>query len=450
VAAVKTLNFKGIEYLSEHARFYPNTTLAAQVLGFVGIDGHGLEGLEFYYDDELKGRDQKFTLLKDALGRGFDTDSNISDQGRAGNNLILTLDSQIQYITEQALAEAVTRHKALSGMAIVMDPRTGALLALANYPFFNPNDFSKFQRSVWRNRAITDTFEPGSTMKIFSTAAALEHQIADPATIFFCENGLYTVGGHQIHDTKSHGWLSVQQIMKYSSNIGTVKLAEKIGRQMLYEQFTIFGFGAPTLIDCPGETAGSLSHYKHWTSVDIGSIAFGQGIAVTALQLISAVAALANDGWMMQPYILQAVTNSEGTPVHTVTPKTLRQVVSADTAATMRRIMRTVITEGGTGVQADVDGHPVCGKTGTAQKLAKTGGYADDRYIASFLGLVPTEKPALAILVVVDEPQDTNYGGIVAAPVFRRIAKESLGYLNIVPDKDWHKFHVSTDHNVSG
>lgn len=450
VAAVKALNFKGIDYLSEHARFYPNTTLAAQVLGFVGIDGHGLEGLEFYYDDELKGQDQKFTLLKDALGRRFDADSHLAADNREGKNLILTLDSHIQYITEQALADAVTQYKALSGMAVVMDPRSGAILALANYPFFNPNSFNKYHRDVWRNRAITDTFEPGSTMKVFSTAAALQHHVATPSTIFFCENGLYTVGGHQIHDTKSHGWLSVQQIVKFSSNIGTVKLAQKLGRQTLFDQLKEFGFGAPTLIDCPGETAGSLSHYKRWTSVDTGNIAFGQGIAVTALQLISAAAALANDGWMMQPHILAAICDADGAPVHTVAPKALRQVVSTDTAATMRRIMRTVITEGGTGVQADVDGYSVCGKTGTAQKLARNGGYANDRYIASFLGLVPTQRPALAILVVVDEPKVINYGGTVAAPAFRQIAKETLGYLNIMPDKVRKKYHVSSDGNVSG
>lgn len=450
VAAVKALNYKGIDYLSEHARFYPNTTLAAQVLGFVGIDGHGLEGLEFYYDDALKGRDQKFTLLKDALGRRFDVDTRLAADDQAGKNLILTIDSHIQYITEQALADAVNQHQALSGIAIVMEPRTGAILALANYPFFNPNSFGKYHRSVWRNRAITDTFEPGSTMKVFSAAAALEHGIASPSTIFFCENGRYTVGSHPIHDTKSHGWLSLQQIVKFSSNIGTVKLAEQIGRQMLFEQLSGFGFGAPTLIDCPGETGGSLSHYKRWTPVDTGTIAFGQGIAVTALQLISAASALANDGWMMQPHLLQAITGADGTPVHTVAPKPLRQVVSAETAATMRRIMRTVITEGGTGIQADIDGYSVCGKTGTAQKLAQYGGYADDRYVASFLGLVPTQHPALAILVVVDEPKDTNYGGIVAAPAFRRIAQETLGYLNIMPDKDWNKYRVSTVSNVNG
>ena len=450
VEAVQALELKGIDYLSEHARFYPNTTAAAQLLGFVGIDGRGLEGLEFNYNKDLMGTDREITILRDAKGRGFHADQSAASLGKSGNNIVLTIDSQIQFFAEEALAEAVEQHKALSGIAIVMEPYSGAILALANYPFFNPNDFGKYDAATWRNRAITDAFEPGSTMKIFSAAAALENRVVTPSSIFFCENGKYTVGGHQIHDTKSHGWLSVQQIVKYSSNIGMVKLVEQLGRKDLHNQLKQFGFGTPTQIDCPGEAGGSLSNFKRWTSVDTGAISFGHGLSVTALQLVGATAALANDGRLVQPFIVQAITDPSGTPIYTATVKTLRQAVSVETAVTMRKIMRTVITEGGTGVQADIEGYAVCGKTGTAQKLKNDGTYAQDRYIASFVGLVPTHHPTLAILVVVDEPKGSYYGGTVAAPAFRRIAKEALAYLNIAPDKTWQKLQVAGGGKTKG
>lgn len=431
--AVKALKLKGVDFLPEHQRFYPNTTLAAQVLGFTGIDGHGLEGLEFYYDRQLNGGEHKVTILKDALGRGFDADQ-LSGLQQAGNNLVLTLDRHIQYIAEQALSEAVTKYKAKSGLAIVMNPKTGALLAIAHDPVFNLNTYRKYDRTVWRNRSITDPFEPGSTMKIFSVAAALETGTMDSGTIFYCENGTYPVGGHTVHDTKSYGWLSLQQIVKYSSNIGAVKLVEKMGNRTLFDSLQKFGFGRRTRIDSPGESTGSLSHYKRWTSVDAGAIAFGQGVSVTGLQLITAVAALANDGLAMQPHIVQAITDPNGKLIWNVEPKSTGQVVSVKTARTVRRIMRTVITPGGTGINAGLDGYDVCGKTGTAQKIDEDGGYASNKYVSSFVGFAPAQQPALTVLVIVDEPQGSYYGGVVAAPVFKKIIKETLGYLNIVPN----------------
>ena len=449
VAAIRKLDIDGIEFLPEHCRFYPNTTLGAQVLGFTGIDGHGLEGLEFFYDRELKGAEQRITVIKDALGRGFDADQ-LAGIHRAGNNLVLTLDRHIQYIAEQVLAKTVTEHKARSGMVIVMVPETGALLALAHYPFFNPNAFGQYHRDTWRNRAITDPFEPGSTMKIFSAAAALESGVSRANTIYYCENGAYPIGRHTIHDTKAYGWLSLQQIVKYSSNIGAVKVVEKVGPETLYEHLQGFGFGRRTGIDCPGESVGTLSNFKHWTAVDTGAIAFGQGVSVTGLQLISAVAALANNGMMMRPYIVQAVTDQNGRLLRTVEPVAQRQVVGAKTARTVRRIMRTVITEGGTGTMADLEGYSVCGKTGTAQKIDQNGTYAHDRYVASFVGFAPTERPALAALVVIDEPQDTFYGGLVAAPAFKEIIEQTLGYLNIAPAGGRQKLRVSRDISGNG
>ncbi|MEJ2158014.1 MAG: penicillin-binding protein 2 [Desulfobacteraceae bacterium] len=449
VEAVRSLGIKGVDFIPEHNRFYPNTTLAAQVLGFTGIDDHGLEGVEFFYDRELKGSEQTVTVLRDALGRGFDADR-LSAPQQAGNNLVLTLDRHIQYIAEQALAEAVKKYKAKSGMALVMDPNTGALLAVAHNPVFNPNTYRKYRRSAWRNRAITDPFEPGSTMKIFSVAAALETGKMGPSTIFYCENGTYTIGDHAVHDTKSHGWLSVQQIVKYSSNIGAVKMVERIGRRALFDRLKAFGFGQRTRVDSPGESPGSLSHYKRWTVVDTGAIAFGQGVSVTALQLITAVSALANDGLMMKPYIVQAVTDPNGRLLRKIEPQPVQQVLTAETARTVRRIMRTVITPGGTGVEADLDGYEVCGKTGTAQKIDENGRYAPRKYVASFVGFAPAKQPALTVLVIVDEPEDVYYGGLVAAPAFKKIIKESLGYLNIPPGKGMQKLRVSRDIKVSG
>lgn len=449
VAAVKALDIKGIDFLPAHSRFYPNTTLAAQVLGFTGIDGHGLEGLEFYYDTQLKGSEQKITILKDALGRGFDADRWAAKR-QAGNNLVLTIDRHIQYIAEEALAESVQSHRAKSGMAIVMVPRTGELLAVAHYPFLNPNAFGKSDRSVWRNRAITDPFEPGSTMKIFSVAAALESGASQSSSIYYCENGTYKVDGHVVHDHKPYGWLSLQQIVKYSSNIGTIKVAEQVGPEVLYSHLKKFGFGRRTGFDSPGESVGSLSNYSRWSDLDTGAIAFGQGVSVTALQLISAASAIANDGMMMKPYVVQAVTDTNGQPIRKISPETVGRVVSTRNAQVIRQIMRTVITEGGTGVKADVAGYSVCGKTGTAQKIDKSGGYAKNRYTASFLGFAPTEHPAIAVLVVVDEPKGTFYGGLVAAPVFSRIVKETLGYLNFVPVDEWKDLRVSREIKVSG
>lgn len=449
VKAVKQLKLHGVDFLKEHSRFYPNTTLASQVVGFAGIDGHGLEGMEFYYDQELNGSQATFTVLKDALGRGFKAEVH-SSIGQTGHNLILTIDRQIQFITEQALMQSVTEFQACSGMAIVMEPRTGAILAMAHYPFFNPNNFRRYHREDWRNRALTDPFEPGSTMKIFSAAAAIQSGSSQPSTIFYCENGSYVIGRHTVNDTKPHSWLSLQQIVKYSSNIGAVKIVEAIGAQTLYQSLKDFGFGERTQIDCPGESVGALSHYKHWTSVDSGAIAFGQGVSVTALQLIAAASALANDGMLMKPYLVQAVTDANGRPIRKVEPSPQRQVVSPEVARTVRRIMRTVITPGGTGTEAEINGYSVCGKTGTAQKIGKDGTYAPNRYMASFVGFAPTEQPVLSVLVVVDEPKEIFYGGLVAAPVFRKIVKETMSYLNIAPQDSMQRLRVSTDVRHNG
>jgi len=440
--AVKKLNMEGLDFIPEHKRFYPNKTLAAQLIGFTDIDDHGLEGIEFNYDDDLSGEVFQYTVLRDAYGRGFEAE-NMNGISSSGKNIVLTVDSTIQYIAEKALAETVENFSAESGMAVVMVPKTGAILALAHVPLFNPNVLERFNRKIWRNRIITDPFEPGSTMKIFSAAAAIESGSSSPNSIFFCENGAYKMGRHIIHDTHEHGWLSLQQIIKYSSNIGAIKFSAVTGSEYLSRTLQNFGFGSKTGIDCPGETAGSLPPFRRWTKVDTGTISFGQGVSVSALQLIAATSAVANKGILMKPYVVQAITDHNGRLIKSFGPSRIRKVISEKTAETLSRIMQTVITEGGTGVNAALEGYSVCGKTGTAQKIDENGGYSYEKYVASFVGFAPVENPKIAVLVVVDEPQKQHYGSIVAAPAFKAIAQKTLDYMHIAPKRKTDKLMVS-------
>jgi cell division protein FtsI (penicillin-binding protein 3) len=440
--AVKSLDLDGIEFVPERNRFYPNKMLASQAIGFTGLDGCGLEGIEFSYDRYLRGSAGNHTVFKDALGQVFNEEQKAA-RHTDGHNIILTIDHAVQYIAESALQEAVKEYSARSAMAIVMEPHTGAILAMAQVPFFNPNSYTDFNKELWRNRAITDPFEPGSTMKIFSAAAAIESGNIKAHDIFYCENGAYKIGRNVVHDIKKHGWLSLQQIIKYSSNIGAVKISEKVGAKQLYTMFRKFGFGTKTEIDSPGETAGSLAHYRNWTSVDTGAIAFGYGISMSAIQLITAASAIANDGILMKPFFVQAITDQNGELLKQFQPQVVRRVITEKTARTLKAIMKTVTTEGGTGVNAALEGYTVCGKTGTARKLDESGTYSTTRHIASFVGFTPSDDPALAILVVIDEPKEQHYGGTVAAPVFRQIAREALNYLNIPPQSGMKRFAIS-------
>ena len=433
VEQVKTLGLEGIEFVPETNRFYPNKTLAAQVIGFTGIDGNGLEGLEFYYDSYLRGAEGSRTILRDALGQRF-VSSKLKTKDYSGQNIVLTIDSTVQYIAEKALEETVSGYAALSGIAVVMVPKTGAILAMAHYPPFNPNDYRSFSRQNWRNRAITDPIEPGSTMKIFSATAAIESGGSSPNTIFFCENGAYRIGRKVVHDLYSYGWLSLQQIIKYSSNIGAIKISEMVGPERLYNTLLDFGFNTKTGVDCPGESTGSLAFYKHWSRLDAGVISFGHGIAATPLQLATAVSAIANGGDLMKPYLVRAITDSNGRLVHSFEPRNVRRAISPETAATVAGIMKTVITKGGTGTAAALDSYTVSGKTGTAKKIDAGGTYTEGKYIASFVGFTPATSPEITVLVIVDEPREKYYGGLVAAPAFRKIANQTLNYLNVPPD----------------
>lgn len=430
--AVKELD--GIGIVKESRRYYPNRTLASNVLGFTGTDANGLEGVELRYDDMLKGASRKIKGSKDARGRVLlfeDLDKKVPVEGRT---VELTIDKTLQYIAEAALTKAVDSSQARGGTAVIMDPSTGEILAMASRPTYDPNDIQSYSAADWRNRNITDAFEPGSIFKLFLVAAALEENVVGPSDIVYCENGSYQVADRVFHDTEKHGWLSVPQIVRYSSNIGSAKIGERLGKERLYRYVKAFGFGSRTDIDLPGETRGSLRHYKSWSKVTVDTVSFGQGVSASSVQLVTALSAIANGGFLLKPYIVKAIKEPNGDIVRQTNPTIVRKVISEDTAGKLTRML-VEVTEEGTGVQAAIDDFDVAGKTGTAQKPdLVSGGYMKNAYVASFMGFVPADEPALAILVTVDYPKGSAYhGGSIAAPAFKEIASKGLSYLGIFP-----------------
>ncbi|MCP4117385.1 MAG: penicillin-binding protein 2 [Desulfobacteraceae bacterium] len=434
VRELKALNIKGLIFQNDVIRFYPNRGLAGQVIGFTGSDAKGLEGLEFGYDSVLQGEQTRLKVTRDATGRQLDPEKYLKERF-SGGSLVLTIDRTIQYISECALKDAVTSFRGKSGMAVVMRPRTGEVLAMALYPEFNPNAFSASTRERWRNRVVTDPFEPGSVMKVFVAASAMDKGYCTPKSIFFCENGAYKVGSKVIHDTHDSGWLTLGQILKYSSNIGMVKITETTGKKALYDALTGFGFGTRTGLGCPGESPGTLTAPARWSAIDASAITFGQGMSVTALQLASGFSAIANDGVLMRPLLVKKTLLNSGETDRVFEPQVQQRVISKHSARAVRKMMRAVVSEGGTGASAALEGYSVCGKTGTAQKVAKNGrGYSRNLYTAAFAGFAPEVNPELAIVVVVDEPRKSHYGSKVAAPAFKSILAKSFHYLNIPPD----------------
>lgn len=431
------LDLEGIGFVKETKRFYPNGELAGHVIGFTGLDPNGLEGVELKYNSTILGSTGYLVTERDALGRDIDRKGIVVTKASKGHNVILTLDKNIQYVTEKELAKAVTSSGAKGGMALVMEPRTGQILAMANYPTFNPNSFSGYPPSNLRDRAIADSFEPGSTFKVFLIASALDDRIVSPNNYFNCENGSYSIGGRTIHDTHKYGSLSVSDILKFSSNIGAAKIGTMLGQERLYRHLKDFGFGARSGIDLPGEAYGYLRNGSQWFGVDLATISFGQGVSATALQLITAISAVANGGVLMKPYVVEKISDESGTVLQETAPQVVRRVISPETARKMARMMEGVAAEGGTGMNASVEGYRVAGKTGTAQKVDPiTKGYSIDKRIASFVGFVPADNPRLTILVVVDEPKTSPYGGVVAAPAFSAIAQQALCYLKVPPEEE--------------
>src|SRR3990170_617342 len=423
---------EGVGIIKESRRFYPNRQLASNIIGFTGLDSNGLEGVEKYYDAMLKGSSGRLTGEKDAIGRVLlyeDRDKTVPLEGMV---VELTIDKTIQYIAEKALKKAVDDSGAKGGTAIVMDPATGELLAMANQPSFDPNNTGKFGQQHWRNRAVADLYEPGSTFKLFLIAAALEENLVKPSSRFFCENGSYRVADRVFHDHHPYGWLNVSEILKYSSNICSAKIGETLGKVQLYRYTKAFGFGSKSGIDLPGEASGIFRHYNNWSKVTLHTVSFGQGVSVSGIQLVTAMSAIANGGFLMKPYVVKSVKDQNGRVGSESHPVIVRRLISEKTAGELTGMMKGVTEEKGTGTLAAVPDFAVAGKTGTAQKPDfKRGGYASGAYIASFTGFVPAENPRLAILVTVDEPRGEYYGGIVAGPVFREIAQESLAYLGV-------------------
>jgi len=428
---LERMPLEGIGVVMEGQRFYPKGPLLSHVLGFAGMDSQGLEGIERRYDPSLRGEKQMVVLQRDALGRTVFPKGLHEQAPSAGHNVILTIDEVIQYIAEKELEEAVTATRAKGGIVIVMEPRTGAILAMAVNPRFDPNTVQAISADRWRNRALTDTYEPGSTMKIFVAAAALEEKVMEPETLVYGENGRMVVAKTVIHDHDKLGWMTFAQVIQRSSNIGSVKTAMALGAERLYRWLRAFGFGERTEIDLPGEVAGLIKEPRDWERRSLASIAIGQEIGVTALQLVTAVAAISNGGWLMKPYTVSEIRDEKGRVVVQVSPQVRRQPISPESVHTLSKILEGVVTHG-TGSKAAVPGYRVAGKTGTAQKIdPKTGAYSSNLSVGSFVGYVPADDPRLAIVVVIDEPQTEAWGGVVAAPVFRRVAEQALQHLGI-------------------
>ncbi|MCK5186203.1 MAG: penicillin-binding protein 2, partial [Deltaproteobacteria bacterium] len=433
---IENLNLEGVGFIKESKRFYPNKELASHCLGFAGIDLKGLEGIELKYDSYLKGKPGYLLVERDALGRNIYTQNIKQVDATKGYNLQLTIDKTIQHFVEKALEEGMKKSKAKAGVAIVMAPKTGEILALAVRPTFNPNNFWDYSPPQWRNRAVTDAFEPGSTFKTFLISSALEERIFKPQDIFYCENGSYPFGGKVIHDVHKYGWLTLSNIIKHSSNIGACKIAENLGRETFYSYIRKFGFGSKTGIDLPGETSGLLALPYRWSRMHLGTISFGQGISISPVQLITAFSAIANDGVLMKPHLVKTIFDDRGKIIKEFHPESRGEIITRRTANQVTSILETVVEEGGTGVNAFIPGFRIAGKTGTAQKVdQQTKQYSNSKETGSFIGFLPADDPKLAMIVIIDEPQGISYGGTVAAPVFKEAASHIIRYLNIPPNK---------------
>ncbi|MBI3391941.1 MAG: penicillin-binding protein [Nitrospirae bacterium] len=423
-----------VGFLTESRRFYPKRRLASHVLGFQGLDGQGLEGIERRHEEALKGEKGLLVAEKDALGRTIVSGDRNFRPPIAGHDLLLTIDEGIQHIVERELDSLMAEYRPRGAVGIVLDPRTGEFLALAVRPEFNPNAVSEHRPGDWRNRAVTDAFEPGSTMKMFLAAAALEEGIVTPEQTFDVSEGVVEVSGRKIHDLHRYGRLTFAEILKKSSNVGAVKVGLKLGAERYHRSLKAFGFGEKTGIDLPGESAGILHPLKSWTVHTLPSAAIGQEVGVTPVQLAVAAAAVANGGVLMRPYLVSEIRSAGGETLRRFGPTEIRRVVSEETARKLARILSGATEEGGTGRQAALGDLKVAGKTGTAQKVnPQTGRYSATAYVSSFVGFVPADDPRLLVLVVVDEPRGKIYGGEVAAPAFRRIVEPALTLLGVPP-----------------
>jgi len=433
VEAIEALNLKGVYFQDENQRFYPKRDLAAHVLGFVDPDEKGLAGIEYELDSQIRSKSEKIVVMADARQRWFDGGE---AQRERGANVVLTLDEKVQYIAQRELLAAIEKTHAMAGSVIVINPNTGEILAMANWPRFNPNVASEAPAESRMNRAISALYEPGSTFKVITLAAAFDQDITRPNEVFDCENGAIYIAGHRIRDHKPFGLLNVADILAQSSDVGAIKIAVRLGAPRFYEYIRAFGFGAPTGVDLPGESKGILHRLENWSAISIGSVSMGQEIGVTPIQLITAVSAIANGGLLVKPHVVQQIKRGEQVlPMPaSLSAAEPRRVIRPETAATLRRLMEGVVLHG-TGPLARLDGWTAAGKTGSAQKIdPATGRYSPTQLIASFTGFAPISNPAVTILISLDSPVGLHEGGQVAAPVFKRIAEQVLAYLDVPRD----------------
>ena len=426
---IKKLDLPGVGFCKEFKRVYPKGILASHILGFTDIDGKGLEGMELKNDELLRGKSGWHILIKDARGRIIPSLEKKREKNHEGLNIVLTIDERIQQIVEEELERVYREFNALSATAIVMDPFSGEILGLANRPTFNPNSPGSYQASFRRNRAITDIFEPGSVFKVVVAAAVLEEGILGPKEVIFCENGKWLYRKHVLHDAKPHQNLSFREVIAKSSNIGTVKVALKLGKEKVYRYARNFGFGQSTGIDLPGEVRGILRTPGKWSKYSMAAIPIGQEVAATPMQAICALAVIANGGNYVKPYFVKEVEDSQGVSVWKTKPWR-RQIISRETAITLTSILRDVVEEEGTAPLAKIYNYTVAGKTGTSQKVIN-GRYSHSKFFSSFIGYAPAENPKVVVLVMVNEPKPLYYGSLVAAPAFREITRRILSYLEV-------------------
>jgi cell division protein FtsI (penicillin-binding protein 3) len=429
---IRSMNLRGIYFQKESKRFYPKRELAAQVLGYVGMDDEGLSGIERADDDDLRGKPGRMLISVDARRKWF---GSVEKQPDPGENVVLTIDEKIQYIAERELETAMQQTHAESGTVVVQNPKTGEILALANRPTFNPNLARDITPQKLKDHAISDVYEPGSTFKLVTIAAALEEKVTRPDEVFDCQMGSIVINGMRIRDSKPHGLLSVAGILAESSDVGAIKIALRLGEERFYKYIRAFGFGQQTGIEVPGETRGLTKPLNRWSKVSIGAISMGQEIGVTPLQLVAMVSTIANDGVWVAPRIVTGTTAPQGTPqMVTFHPGVQRRVISPMTAAQMKQMMQGVVLHG-TGKKAILEGYSSAGKTGTGQKVdPATHAYSHTKYVASFAGFAPVNDPAITVAVILDSAVGLHQGGQVSAPVFQRVAQQVLEYLHTPHD----------------
>ncbi|MGA1826521.1 MAG: peptidoglycan D,D-transpeptidase FtsI family protein, partial [bacterium] len=411
---LRGIGLEDIHYSMETKRYYPHTTLASHVIGFSGMDGEGLEGLEFYFDSLLKG----------------------NENGRA--NFMLTIDRIVQYFADEALNESCEELGAKAGMLVIMEIDTGDIWAMSNWPTFNPNIFQNYNRDNWRTRCVADAFEPGSILKVFGAAAVLEEGLGRPNDMINCQQGSIRVAGCTIRDHKKFGKLSLREVIENSSNVGAIKLAQRLGEEKYYYYLKKFGFGEKTNISLPAEATGLFQHPDDWSGLSLASLAIGQEISVTSIQFITAFSSLINGGYKLKPRIVKRIYDKEGNSIQSdlteIEPG--ERIIGENTSKIIRDILKGVVSHG-TGRLAAINRYTIGGKTGTAQKIdPDTGTYSHEKYVASFVGFFPGRNPRWAMLVIIDEPQkEMAWGGKAAAPVFRKVAEKTMDYFNIWPDE---------------